>query len=54
MIIRVAAYDSAVDIRDRSPADGTYVAVRCSVDTGACERLPHPVDVISNAVNKID
>lgn len=54
VIIRVAAYDSAVDYRDRSPADGSYVAVRCSVDTGACERLPHPVDVVANAVNKID
>jgi hypothetical protein len=54
VIIRVAAYDSAVDVRYRTPADGSYVAVRCSVDTGACERLPHPVDVVANAVNKID
>lgn len=54
VIIRVAAYDSALDIRDRSPADGSYVAVRCSVDTGACERVPHPVDVVANALNKVD
>jgi hypothetical protein len=54
VIIRVAAYDRAVNIRDRSPADGSYVAVRCSVETGACERLPHPVDVVANAVNKIN
>ena len=25
-----------------------YVAVRCSVDTGECERLPHPVEVMAS------
>ena len=24
-----------------------YVAVRCSVVSGACERIPHPVDALA-------
>jgi hypothetical protein len=23
-----------------------YVAVRCSIDSGECERIPHPVDAV--------
>jgi hypothetical protein len=47
VIIRIAGYEVA-DPRSQSPANGSYVAVRCSVVTGACERLPHPVDVVAD------
>jgi hypothetical protein len=54
LIVRLVSYE---------PYDGTagqsstvpprYVAVRCAVETGECERLPHAVEVISNNVGSV-
>jgi hypothetical protein len=50
LILRVISYEAYGEAKaSGATMPPRYAAVRCRVDSGVCERLPHPVDVIAGA-----
>ena len=51
LVLRVVSYEAYGDSGrgQETSMPPRYVAVRCAVDTGTCERLPHPVEVMATS-----
>jgi len=55
LILRVVSYEpyGEAGTGESASLPPRYVAVRCAVDTGVCQRLPHPVETVVNNIGTV-